>query len=98
MVFPSQEVTALSPAPCVPRAAQYMAAMGLWRPLVGPDDTGPVPVSSCNACMNGRYCFPNECICHDDGLKRHSCYCGRGSACTNIVICVHELTYIGLVE
>ena len=52
VVFPSQEVTALSPAPHVPRAAQHMAAMGLWRPLVGPGDPGPVPVYSCNACMN----------------------------------------------
>ena len=59
VVFPSQEVAALSPAPHVPRAAQYMPAMGLWRPLVGPGNPGPLPVSSCNACMNFRYCFPN---------------------------------------
>ena len=24
----------------------------------GPGDPGPVPASSCNACMNCRYCFP----------------------------------------
>ena len=58
VVFPSQEVTALSPALRAPRAAQYMAAMGLWRPQMGPGDPGPVPVSSCNAFMNCRYCFP----------------------------------------
>ena len=35
VVFPSQEVVALSPAPRAPRVAQYMSAMGLWRPLWG---------------------------------------------------------------
>ena len=50
VVFPSEEVTALSPAPRAPRAAQYMAAMGLWRPQTGLGDPGPVPASSCNAC------------------------------------------------
>ena len=58
VVFPLQEVAALSPAPRAPRAAQYMSAMGLWRPLMGPGDPGPVPASSCNACMNCPYCFP----------------------------------------
>ena len=57
VVFPEEEITALSPAPRVPRAAKYMAAMGLWRPQTGPDDSGQVPASSCNACMNCRYCF-----------------------------------------
>ena len=37
-----------------------MTAMGLWRPQMGPSDSGPVPASSCNACMNCRYCFPEE--------------------------------------
>ena len=36
VVFPSQEVVALSPTPLAPRAAQYMAAMGLWHPQMGP--------------------------------------------------------------
>ena len=54
VVFPSHEVAALSPA----RAAQYMAAMGLWHPQTGPGDPEPVPASSCNACMNCQYCFP----------------------------------------
>ena len=59
VVFPSSEVAALSPAPRAPRAAHYMSAMGLWRPLVGPGDPGPLPTSSCNSCMNCRYCFPD---------------------------------------
>ena len=58
VVFPSQEVVALSPAPWATRAAQYMAAMGSWRPQMDPGDPGPVPASSCNACMNCQYCFP----------------------------------------
>ena len=58
VVFPSQDVAALSPAQRAPRVAQYMSAMGLWRPLVVPGDLGPLPVSSCNSCMNCRYCFP----------------------------------------
>ena len=58
VVFSLEEVAALSTAPRAPRAAQYMAAMGLWRPQTGPSDPGPVPVSSCNACMTCRYCFP----------------------------------------
>ena len=59
VVLPSPAVAALSPAPCAPRAANYMSAMGLWRPLVGPGDPGPLPTSSCDACMNCRYCFPD---------------------------------------
>ena len=57
VVFPSSEVAALSPAPRASRAAHYMSAMGLWRPLVGPGGPGPLPTSSCNACINCRYCF-----------------------------------------
>ena len=41
-----------------PSEAQYMAAMGLWLPQTGPGNPGPVPGSSCNACMTCRYCFP----------------------------------------
>ena len=59
VVFPSQEVAVLSPAPRAPWAAQYMSAMGSWRRPVGPGDPGPLPTSSCNACMNCRYCFPD---------------------------------------
>ena len=57
VVFPAEEIAALSPAPRAPRATKYMAVMGLWRPQTGPGDPGPVPASSCNACMNCRYCF-----------------------------------------
>ena len=32
-MFPQAEVTDLSPAPRAARAAKYMLAMGLWRPL-----------------------------------------------------------------
>ena len=58
VVSPSEEVAALSTTPRAPRAARYMAAMGLWRPQSRPADPGLVPASSCNACMNCRYCFP----------------------------------------
>ena len=58
VVFPSSEVAALSPAPRAARAAHYMAAMGLWWARVDPGGPGPLPTSSCNACMNCRYCFP----------------------------------------
>ena len=60
VVFPSEEVAALSTTPRAPRAARYMAAMGLWRPQSGPGDHGPVPASSCNAYMSCRYCFPKD--------------------------------------
>ena len=43
MVFPQAEVTDLLPAPRAARAAKYMSAMGLWHPLTGPGDPGPVP-------------------------------------------------------
>ena len=51
VVFPLKEIVDLSTAPRVPWAAKGMAAMGLWRPQTGPGDPGPVPASSCNACM-----------------------------------------------
>ena len=60
VVFPAEEVADLSPAPWATRAAKYMTAMGLWRPRMGPGDPGPVPASSCNACMTCRYCFPED--------------------------------------
>ena len=58
VVFPAEEITNLSPAPRATRAAKYTAAMDLWLPQMGSGDPGPVPASSCNACMNCRYCFP----------------------------------------
>ena len=54
VVFPSKEIADFSTALRAHRAAKCMAAMGLWRP----GDPGPVPASSCNACMNCQYCFP----------------------------------------
>ena len=60
VVFPVEEVADLSPAPRATRAAKYMRAIGLWRPRTGPGDHGPVPASSCNACMTCRYCFPED--------------------------------------
>ena len=66
VVFPAEEITDLSTAPRAPWAAKYMAAMGLWHPHTGPGDPGPVPASSCNSCMNCRYCFPeapSEVMC-----------------------------------
>ena len=59
VVCPSAEVAALSTTPRALRAAKYMAAMGLWRSQTGPGDPRPVPASSCNACMNCWYCFPD---------------------------------------
>ena len=59
VVYPAGEIADLSPAPRAPRAAKYMAGMGLWCPQTGPGDPGQVPASSCNACMNCRYCFPD---------------------------------------
>ena len=58
VVVPAEEIADLSTAPRAPRAAKYMAAMGLRRPQSGPGDPGLVPASSCSACMNCRYCFP----------------------------------------
>ena len=58
MVFPAEEIADLSTAPRVPRAAKYMAAMGLSRPKTSPGSPGQVPASSCTACMNCQYCFP----------------------------------------
>ena len=58
VVFPAEEIADLSTAPRAPRAAKYMAAMGLWHSQTGLGDSGPVPASSCSTCMNCQYCFP----------------------------------------
>ena len=57
-VFPSAMMDVVSPVPRVPRAAHYMAAMGLWRRLDGPCAPGPLPGSACNSCMNSNHYFP----------------------------------------
>ena len=59
-LFPGDEVDALAPAPRSHRAAPYMSAMGLWHPQRNPTVPGPVPVSSCNSCMNCKYFFPED--------------------------------------
>ena len=43
VVFPAKEIADLSSTPRAPRAARYMAAMGLWRPQTGPGDPGLLP-------------------------------------------------------
>ena len=57
--FPSEAVQYVTPSHRVRRAANYMAAMGLWRPPSTPGVPGPLPSSSCNACMSCSDCFPN---------------------------------------
>ena len=57
--FPSEAVQYVTPSHRVRRAAYYMVAMGLWRPPSNPGVLGPLPSSSCNACMSCSDCFPN---------------------------------------
>ena len=57
--FPSEAVQYVTLSHRVHRAAHYMAAMGLWRPPSNPGVPGPLPSSSCNACMSCSDCFPN---------------------------------------
>ena len=57
--FPSEAVQYVTPSHRVRRAAHYIAAMGLWRPPSNPGVPGPLPSSSCNACMSCSYCFPD---------------------------------------
>ena len=56
-LFPSEAVQTVAPAHRVRRAAHYMAAMGLWRPPSTQGIHGPLPSSSCNACMSCADCF-----------------------------------------
>ena len=57
--FPSEVVLTVAPTHRVRRAAHYMAAMGLWRPPSTQGIHGPLPWSSCNACMSCADCFPD---------------------------------------
>ena len=57
VVFPAEEVAKLSMTPRAQRAAKYMAAMGLWRPLSGPGAPGPLPTLTCASCMRCECCF-----------------------------------------
>ena len=57
-VFRSDTVEAVSQMPRTRHAAHYMAAMGLWRLPGGPGVPWPLPISSCNNCMQCTDCFP----------------------------------------
>ena len=57
--FPSDAVQNVAPAHRVRRAAHYMADMALWRPPSTQGIHGPLPSSSCNACMSCTECFPD---------------------------------------
>ena len=57
--FPTEAVQSAAPSHRVRRAAHYMAAMGLWRPPSTQGVPGPLPSSSCNACMMCSDCFPD---------------------------------------
>ena len=57
-VFPAHAVNVAAPVPRVHRAATQMAAMGLWRPSIGPDGPGPITESSCSDCLGCKDCFP----------------------------------------
>ena len=57
--FPTEAVQFVAPSHRVKRTAQYMAVMGLWRPPCMYGIHGPLPSSSCNACMFCADCFPD---------------------------------------
>ena len=57
--FPTEAVQFVAPSHRVRRVAHYMAAMGLWRPPSTQGIPGPLPSSSCNACMMCSDCFPD---------------------------------------
>ena len=57
--FPSETVLTVAPAHRVRRTAHYMTAMRLWRPPSTLGIHGPLPSSSCNACMSCANCFPD---------------------------------------
>ena len=57
--YPLEAIQSVALSPRVRRAAHYMAAMGLWRPPGSQGAPGPLPTSSCNACMMCADCFPD---------------------------------------
>ena len=57
--FPTEAFQSVAPSYRVRRVADYMAPMGLWRPPSTPGVPGPLPSSSCNACMMCSDCFPD---------------------------------------
>ena len=56
--FPSHAVDDEAPVPRVHRAATQMAAMGLWRPPIGPGGPGLVTVSHRDDCPGCSKCSP----------------------------------------
>ena len=57
--FPTEPVEFVAPSHGVQRATYYMAAMGLRCPPSTHRIPGPLPSSSCNACMMCSDCFPD---------------------------------------
>ena len=57
--FPTDVMQQVVPSYRVRRAAQYMAAMGSWRPPTTQEVRGPLPLATCNACMSCSDCFPD---------------------------------------
>ena len=54
-----EAVQFVAPSHRVRRAAHHMAAMGLGHPPCTQGVHGPLPSSSCNACMSCSHCFPD---------------------------------------
>ena len=57
-VFPVHAVNSRGPVPRVHHAATQMAAMGLWRPPIGPGCLWPITVSSSSDCSGCKDCYP----------------------------------------
>ena len=57
-IFPSQAVDEVAPVPRVQRASTQMAAMGLWRPPVGPGGPGLDTVFHSDDCPGCTQCLP----------------------------------------
>ena len=58
-IFPSQVIDEVVPVPRVQSASTQMAAMGLWRPLVGPGGPGLDTVFHSDDCPGYVQCLPN---------------------------------------
>ena len=89
--FPTEEVQFVAPSHRVRRAAHYMAAMGLWRPPCTQGIPGPLPSSSCNACMTCSDCFPEFLKQRRQKLGAVFSPRGKDRGVVDIVFCVHQL-------